>query len=333
MTEKHVLWTGLTGCYDENGDEIGCGNSGQDGAFRRGEPWPSPRFLLRGDELVLDRLTDLTWARRATAVDYPLDWQESLDAIAEMNRQKRFGRNDWRLPNRRELRSLIDHSARKPALPAGHPFLDVFLGWYWSSTTAAIAPGYAWYLHLEGGRMFYGHKDSTYWAWPVCGQGTVLAATGQRRCHDREGRVCSCTGTGQDGELQYGQQWDRFRFTVLEDGILDTLTGLVWGKAADLAASPVSWQQALEAVVAYSAETGRSWRLPTINELESLVDADSCNPALPGGHPFTGVQEAYWSSTTSGFEKDWAYVLYLHKGAVGVGHKAQPVFAVWPVRE
>jgi hypothetical protein len=64
---------------------------------------------------------------------------------------------------------------------------------------------------------------------------------------------------------------------------------------------------------------GTRWRLPNINELESLVDCGRHNPALPSGHPFTDVREGYWSSTTSRFEPDWAWALYLKKGAIGVG--------------
>jgi len=81
-----------------------------------------------------------------------------------------------------------------------------------------------------------------------------------------------------------------------------------------------------------SAETGHEWRLPNINELESLVDASRDSPALPEGHPFKNAREAYWSSTTSFYETDWAYCLYLHKGAVGVGHKPGAEFSVWAVR-
>ena len=73
------------------------------------------------------------------------------------------------------------------------------------------------------------------------------------------------------------------------------------------------------------------WRLPNISELESLVDCSASQPALPAGHPFTGLREGYWSATTSFFETDWAWVLYLEKGACGVGHKAGKTFFVWAV--
>jgi hypothetical protein len=73
------------------------------------------------------------------------------------------------------------------------------------------------------------------------------------------------------------------------------------------------------------------WRLPTINELEALVDCSAHSPALPSGHPFADVQEIYWSSTTSLFEPDWAWALYLGKGATGVGQKRFAKFSVWAV--
>jgi hypothetical protein len=74
-----------------------------------------------------------------------------------------------------------------------------------------------------------------------------------------------------------------------------------------------------------------AWRLPNINELESLVDGVAHSPALSPGHPFEEVQVAYWSSTTSLFEPDWAWALYLDKGAVGVGQKHGRHFHVWAV--
>ncbi|RMD67716.1 MAG: DUF1566 domain-containing protein [Gammaproteobacteria bacterium] len=153
--------------------------------------------------------------------------------------------------------------------------------------------------------------------------------TGQRRCFDARGRPIPCPGTGQDGELQKGLPWPSPRFEDLGDKVIDRLTGLAWRRSADLTRGPVSWEEALAAVKGL----GKGWRLPNINELESLVDADASSPALPPDAPFDDVREAYWSSTTSAFEPDWAFALYLDKGAVGVGQKPGRHFFVWAVRD
>ncbi len=329
-----LLHTGQTGCYDEAGRGIPCQGSGQDGEFRLGAPWPEPRFVRQG-ETVLDQLTGLTWSRDANPNGFPVTWQEALDAIAAMNSDHYLGCNGWRLPNRLELRSLMSYQSRKPALPAGHPFENIFLGWYWSATSAAINPAYSWYVHLEGARMFYGKKDQYYLFWPVRGAGNgLLPRTGQKLCYNSAGEIIPGPGSGQDGDYRSGHHWPVPRFVPQELTVRDRLTDLCWTRKANMSDGPVSWQQALDLV----REMNRSrfagidrWRLPNINELESLVDCAAHSPALPEDHPFISPHEGYWSATTSFFETDWAWVLYLVKGACGVGYKQGKTFAVWPV--
>lgn len=328
------FWTGQVACYDMNGIIIPCLNSGQDGEYRTGIPWPAQRFSVN-DNLVLDNLTGLQWLKNANLGQFPITWQESLDFIAGMNLDKIEGRTDWRLPNRRELRSLMAFETRKPALPKNHPFENVFLNWYWTSTTAAIHPGYAWYIHMEGARMFYGRKDQYYLFWPVCGMGSdIIPSTGQKNCYDTAGKEISGNETGQDGELQLGFTWPEPRFVVQQSTVKDLMTGLTWLKNADISLKTMNWDEALDQVknlVRYLPETGMDWRLPTINELESLVDCSRHSPALPADHPFENVRDVYWSSTTSFFESDWAWALYFKKGATGVGFKQQDGFHIWPV--
>lgn len=311
-----------------------CAGSGQDGEFRAGLAWPAPRFQEKGGR-VLDRLTGLEWTGDANLPEYPLTWMEALDFVARMNEARLLGHADWRLPNRRELRSLVSHQTRRPVLPDAHPFLDVFPGWYWTSTTAAISPSHAWYVDMDGGRMFFGGKDQSFLVWPVRGRSTVLAASGQALCHDAHGSPCPCGGSGQDGETRSGQPWPRPRFADEGESVVDALTGLRWLRGADLAGGPVAWMEALGAVRALNDTSlgAYGWRLPNINELESLVDCEAHTPALSRGHPFRDVRDAYWSSTTSLYELDWAWALYLDKGAVGVGQKAGRHFHVWPVAD
>jgi hypothetical protein len=328
------LWTGQSSCYDNNGKVVPCGDSGQDGEFKAGIPWPQERFSVAG-ELVLDHLTGLRWLRNANPAEFPVTWQEAFDYVFRMNREKMGGHTDWRVPNRRELRSLMSFDTLRPALPGKHPFENIFLGWYWTSTTAAIHPDYAWYVHMEGARMFYGRKDQYYLLWPVCGHGRgILPKTGQKKCYDHGGNEISCPGRGQDGELQTGLDWPEPRFVVRQEAVLDRLTGLYWLRNADVNAGILSWEESLHSIRRLDQPLPGKlmrWRLPTINELESLIDCSRHTPALPGGHPFENVRDVYWSSTTSFFEPAWAWALYLNKGATGVGFKQRSGFHLWPV--
>lgn len=331
MNCRHILRTGQTHCYNEDGEQIDCQGSGQDTEFQTGIGWPLERFETTGDHLVQDGATGLIWTRNCCPSDFPLSWQQALDFVEQLNKEARYGRSDWRIPNRRELRSLVDHDRKKPVLAKGHPFLNAFLGWYWTSTTAAIAKRYAWYVHLEGGRMFYGNKDGYYWVWPVCGSSDLLPRTGAVLCYDACGLRIPCDGSRQDGSMKMGVPWPKLRFRPIEVGVLDELTGLIWNTRAIVGQKTMSWREALAAVNFYGKESNLPWRMPTINELESLVDASTHSPALPKDHQFSNIQQSYWSSTTSSFETDWAYVLYLEKGAVGVGYKKNSDFALWPV--
>jgi hypothetical protein len=94
------------------------------------------------------------------------------------------GYGDWRLPNVRELQSLVDYGRNEPAVcnAAGtgpwtenDPFTDVQLSWgnqYWSSTTTYPADGgvLAWRVFMGAGHVSLGTKATdSYSVWPVRG--------------------------------------------------------------------------------------------------------------------------------------------------------------------
>ena len=97
------------------------------------------------------------------------------------------------------------------------------------------------------------------------------------------------------------------RFIDNQDGtVTDTVTGLIWLQDAGCL-SPANWAAAVAQVNALASGTcgladgsaAGDWRLPNLNELESLVDVSESNPALSAGHAFTNVSNAiYWSSTS-----------------------------------
>jgi hypothetical protein len=113
--------------------------------------------------------------------------------------------------------------------------------------------------------------------------------------------------SGDDGSLRKGTVWPDDRFTDNGDGtVSDHLTGLVWLQSAGCF-TPALFAAALTDVNQLaSGACGLSdgskpgdWRLPNLNELESMIDVSRSNPALPAGSPFTNVSNGiYWSSTS-----------------------------------
>lgn len=93
--------------------------------------------------------------------------------------------------------------------------------------------------------------------------------------------------------------WHRFALVLDAQAVLDKETGLVWERSPDTTAS--DWFAAHDQCKRKTWGTRMGWRLPTIEELSSLVDPSVPypGPTLPGQHPFTGVQTwKYWSATT-----------------------------------
>ena len=297
----------------------------------------STRFRENQDSVV-DLRTGLEWFKDASQPEFPLSWNEIFAYVQEMNQTGRYGHADWRVPNRRELFSLISLEQINPALPAGHPFFNVFTSYYWTSTTCSPLPDQAWYIHLGGARVFKGLKKASYMLWPLRtarpGERIPIPRTGQRSCANQQGQTVSCRDTGQDGELQLGLPAPEPRFREQGATVVDRLTGLIWTRNADGAQGTVSWEEAFECVARLNQEGLQgvtNWRLPSIRELESLVDMAYHSPALPRAHPFVQVQEHYWSGTTSRYDRNYAWALYLRDGALGVGYKPLGEFSVWAV--
>lgn len=189
--------TGQTTCYNAEGVIIDCAGTGQDGEKQAGAPLPVPRFTDNRDGTVTDNLTDLIWLKDANCtasaggVDRSgglLDWQAALTWCNNLVHGK-CGLNDnsaigdWRLPNINELRSLIDYSRHDPALASGHPFANVRMVWYWSSTTNPVYTFGAYNVGLSRGSIHVGKKlydapgssrmghkvSDTLGVWPVRG--------------------------------------------------------------------------------------------------------------------------------------------------------------------
>ncbi len=118
---------------------------------------PGTRYAFAGDE-VTDTWTSLVWKRcsagqawsgtQCTGMLKETEWADALNAaVAESTRTGLA----WRLPNAKELSSIMDRSTNYPAMD-----LSVFPGtpavaYYWTSTPSAADPTQAWTLDIRGG--------------------------------------------------------------------------------------------------------------------------------------------------------------------------------------
>jgi hypothetical protein len=159
--------------------------TGDDGSLQKGVAAPTPRFTDNGNGTVTDRLTGLVWLKDGicekfwgsdSATVNPRPWAQAVQSAnllaagsCGLNDGSKAG--DWRLPNRKELDTLIDLGQSNPALPEGWPLGDSVLGvFYWTSTT--VAPPLstnAWAFNVFNGLVFYTAKTDELHVRPVRG--------------------------------------------------------------------------------------------------------------------------------------------------------------------
>jgi hypothetical protein len=177
-----------------------------DGALQKGVSWPFPRFTNNLDQSITDNLSGLIWAQDGNAPGPAVcnpgatkTWDVALNYVACLNSNSYLGKSDWRLPNRRELLSLINYEQVNNSLwlesfgfinvtsgewvftgvPLSYPYKFIAGGKYWSSNTFISSPSNAWFVDISGRSSSYGmlnflnsgtgalDKTSTINVWPV----------------------------------------------------------------------------------------------------------------------------------------------------------------------
>jgi hypothetical protein len=148
-------------------------NAGDDGELQRGLTWPNPRFTDNGDGTVTDNLTGVMWTKDADLFGHR-QWPQ---ALIDCDDCTAGGYNDWHLPQRRELFSLLHDAYSNPPLSnaagtghwtEGDPFTNVQTASnYWSSTTLSFNSSHAWYINLNYGFVNTSNKTDTIFVWCV----------------------------------------------------------------------------------------------------------------------------------------------------------------------
>jgi hypothetical protein len=136
---------------------MGCGSSRFKCVMSVGTPLPLP-------QAVLDRETGLIWERSPQSGSQ-LWVGSAIDCVMHTT----GGRGGWRLPAIEELASLSDPGQGDPALPPGHPFLNVTEDGYWSSSTSPLDTDWAWFLYLPSGALMRETKTWNRGTWCVRG--------------------------------------------------------------------------------------------------------------------------------------------------------------------
>jgi hypothetical protein len=112
---------------------------------------PTLRYTDNGDGTITDDNTRLMWEKKVAGgdvdtcltelhgVDSECTWAQAIgEWIAAINTANLGGHNDWRLPNAKELQSLVDYSKPFPGPTVASSFPGVTnADDYWSSTTLA----------------------------------------------------------------------------------------------------------------------------------------------------------------------------------------------------
>jgi hypothetical protein len=161
---------------------------GDDGYLQKGILWTSPRFIDHSNGTVTDTLTWLKWLKNADCFGKQT-WSNAL-SLANNLKDGDCGLTDgsvpgvWRLPNIKELLSLINYDYIYPALSDATGFYQMGEGdpfsnlpdndEYWTSTTFYGGPGenhgtFAYFVNMGTAYVWWNGKTVPCHVWPVWG--------------------------------------------------------------------------------------------------------------------------------------------------------------------
>lgn len=184
------------------------------------------------------------------------------DAAAKCKETTTGGYRDWRLPSRIELLSLVDFTRTFPAINLA-AFPDARSSGYWTASPSPAAPNRYSYVEFDLGIAWTDTSGELHWA--RCVRGLPSASPPH--------------------------------YSTLQGYVRDNATGLNWEMPAP--DDDVDYAGAVAHCKALTAGGFESWRLPSINELQTLVDVRSDQPAMDVA-VFSDVDaetDMFWSSS------------------------------------
>jgi hypothetical protein len=326
-TTYPIVDTGQSACYNSAGAAIACPAQGE--AFYGQDAQHSgntPSYTDNGNGTITDNVTGLMWQQSAdTNGDGDIGAADKLtyaEAGTYCNSLTLAGYTDWRLPDIKQLYSLIDFSGIDPSGYNGAdtsgliPFIDTdYFDFAYGDTSAgervidaqyASSTLYVSNTANDGGSTMFGVNFADG---RIKGYGLTLFG------QDKTFFVICVRGN-----INYGQN------DFVDNGdstITDSATGLMW--AQDDSGAGLNWEEALAWVEQKNNEKYlgyNDWRLPNAKELQSIVDYNRSpdttgsgaisplfnvtgitNEAGQADYPFywTGTTHANWTNTPGAF--------------------------------
>lgn len=234
-------------------------------------PMPDPEApaLRRRGEQVLDDVTGLSWQARTDG--RTRTW---ADAIAYCAGLVLGGSDDWRLPTRVELTTILDPT-RTPSLADAFP--EPVPDYHWTASRPAFSDRLAFSVYFGQGE-------------------TVTADAGRAGAHVR------CVRGGQP----------RARGWRIEGALaIDPATGLHWVREPGPAST---LDEATGACAGLELEGRDDYRLPSLNELATTVDEARRSPALDPAIWGPGPGGELWSAAARDFGERLHWVLDVDDG-------------------
>jgi hypothetical protein len=254
--------------------------------------------------MVRDNVTGLIWEVKTDDgsihdKDDKYDWEKDqagdldayIDFIDKLNSGEFGGYNDWRLPTVKELTLLVNRDNSPTINTAYFPNTEPSL--YWSSTTNAGNINRAWGVHFLYGYSYgAGEPNDKSTSYHVC------ATRGEKVANDFE---------------------DNEKDMV----VIDWSTKLMWQKLEvtddDGEVRAMTWEEALKYCETLDLAGYDDWRLPNVNELQSIVDHEKTGPAIDTTFFEHTPDAIYWSSTTYDLDPQYAWCVRFQ----GDGHVYQ----------
>jgi hypothetical protein len=258
---------------------------------------PQPMSYTAAADTVTDNVTGLVWQRSTNAAT--TDWQTALAYCQSLGA-------GWSLPTRIELTTIVNVSKTGSRVDAAFTF-GGSAGWTWASTPWVVnarrnltgAGALSWFINFA-----VGDSNNSL---------SQTATSAFSRCV----------------RIQPTLTLPALHYTVANGEVTDNYTGLIWQQGHSGLTANLAWDQA-DTYCKTLTLNGRTWRLPALNEIASIVDdvpTGDVSPAIDHViFPETSPNLQYWSASPHGTGTTERWTLNFTDGFTA--HRATSTLAI-----